>query len=988
MTQQKQPASDPFDCEVIRRALRVVFSVEPASDVGSFVDLPLVEAHRHAENLPDTPDGRRLALRSLLRKAIETMRPAWREPNHLDPSWRPYLILHEQYLRKVTVKALAGQMGLSRSSYFREQRRALDMLADALRTQQEKLAMEPVTPRHNLPAALTFFIGRRVELEQIAVLLADPCCRLLSLVGMGGSGKTRLALEAARAAVSHYRDGVFFLPLPAIEAAEIIPAVLEELLAVEILTALQRIFLGASALRGEPVAGLLESLRDKEALLILDNFEPWVNAAGLITRILQISPNLRLLVTSRERLRVAGEQVQEVRGLPLPAGQAGDDAVRSDAVQLFLQSARSAQAQFSPTGENLTHIAAICRLLDGLPLGIELAAGWTRALALREVQAALEADLQFLTSARRDIPERQRSLSAVLGYSWRSLSGATVMYAARLAVFQGGFTLEAARNVAGITPVMLAELVDQSLLTLAEGGRYALHPLLQQYAAQRLAAQAGDDAEARDRHAVYYLELLERQGTDIHGPRTRQALNVLNPELNNIRVAWRHACTTCRAELLSRSEKALFKYCATVGLFAEGERLIRTASECVRQLSRQEQPLPLLGTLLLTRSQLLTELGQFGPAVETAQEALALGTAHGDENLQARAHSALATAYSNQGEHAVARQHAEQAVAMAAALGLLGLGATARFTLANMAANENELERSVELNEAGLRLSRQAGDLRGECVALLNLGGNHGRLGHLTRARDTLQQALDLGQTLGEVLIETTARANLGNIGTSVGEFATAFAQFRQARAMYREMGHVYGQLAMLVNLSMACHALGNFDEALDCSRQGLRLAAEKPGNAIVEGFLHVTEGIALAALEDYPAAAQAYRLALATFDRVHLPHLGGDARAGLAAVELAQGKVQEALDHVLPIMGDLSMAALNPTLENALEPFGTLLTCCRVLRAAGHPRAADVLRTAYALLQQRADRISDAALRRAFLEDAPYNRALLAEYIAQIWTG
>ena len=329
---------------------------------------------------------------------------------------------------------------------------------------------------HNLPAQATSFVGRQEELGEIAGLLADPRCRLLVLVGPGGIGKTRLAIEAAAALLGDFADGVYFVPLQSVAAPEFIgPAVAQ---------AIGFSFYGSD----DPREQLFDYLRDRRMLLVVDNVEHLLPGGELLAELLARAPHVKLLVTSREVLGLREEWVRPVRGLAFPPGEGAAPAGSYSAVQLFAERARQVNASFSLERE-AGCAAEISRLVEGMPLAIELAAAWLRALPCAEVAREIQGSLDFLTTTLRNVPERHRNVRAVFEQTWNRLPAAEQEVFRRLSVFRGGLTREAAGAVAGADLPTLQSLVDRALLSVSPAGRYEIHELLRQFAAERLAAE-------------------------------------------------------------------------------------------------------------------------------------------------------------------------------------------------------------------------------------------------------------------------------------------------------------------------------------------------------------------------------------------------------------------------------------------------------------------------------------------------------------------
>ncbi len=351
--------------------------------------------------------------------------------------------------------------------------------------------------RHNLPQRATRFVGREEERGKLGELLAEPSCRLLTTVGPGGIGKTRLAIEVARDQRESFPDGVVFAPLVALTGAASLPTVVAGAL-------------GLTLSGQEDARSVVKRfLAEKRLLLVLDNFEHLLEGTSFVRELIDHCPGLKLLVTSRERLNLQHEWVFTLEGLAYPEeGTTLGGAESFDAVQLFLQRARQAHHGFSLTADVPPAVMRICQLVAGMPLAIELASSWLRALPAGDIVRELERGIDLLESPVRDVPGRHRSVRAVFDHSWTLLSVEEREVLRRLSVFRGGFRREAAAVVAGASLPVLARLVDTSLLRMSTEGRYDRHPLLAQYTREKLAGRPEEKAEAEQKHGSYYLGLV------------------------------------------------------------------------------------------------------------------------------------------------------------------------------------------------------------------------------------------------------------------------------------------------------------------------------------------------------------------------------------------------------------------------------------------------------------------------------------------------
>lgn len=460
----------------------------------------------------------------------------------------------ETHRHLMILLARSGQRSAALAQYDLCRRALLDQLSieplpetTALYT---RIRAAAAPPPHNLPPQPTPFVGRTTELAEIARFFNNPHVQLLTLVGPGGIGKTRLALQAAarfidpnRSIEQPFPDGVFIVPLAGLEASELHASQLALIAAIA--DALRFSFQGPIPQQAQ----LLSQLHDKKLLLVLDNFEYLVSEADQLADILRFVPGLRLLVTSRVRLNLQEEWLIEVAGLPVPlsAAEPSEIVMTYGAVQLFVQQAQRAHAGFQPDAAELAGVTRICQLVEGGPLGIEIAANWVRVLSCHEIALEIEHNLDFLTTHLHNVPERHRSLRVVFDYSWNLMTPQEQTVFRQLTVFRGGFRREAAAQIAGTSLSMLAELVDKSLLRRAAPGRYEVHDLLRLYAEEKLQADPEEYEQVHHAHCRYYAELLVKHKSKLKGDDLSTALSILEQERENVRAAWNWAVSRRRA---------------------------------------------------------------------------------------------------------------------------------------------------------------------------------------------------------------------------------------------------------------------------------------------------------------------------------------------------------------------------------------------------------------------------------------------------------
>ena len=451
----------------------------------------------------------------------------------------------------------------------------------------------------NLPAALTPLIGRMDELRSVERSLLDPGCRFLTICGPGGIGKTRLALQAATNLAAQrpreFRDGINFVrPEP---ISNPISALADSL-------QLQS-FQGSENTRSQ----LLVFLKRQHRLIVLDNFEIFVGTsdAAWLIELLTNAACVKLLVTSRIRLNLPGEQTYILDGLDVPDGDAfttGVSAVEQIAsyssVQLFLQAARRTHPSFHLSEENVIPVRQIVRLLEGIPLGIELAAGWIGVLSPQEIQAEVEKSLDFLQSPLQGIPDRHKSLRAVFAASWRLLEEHGREAAKRLAVFQGGFDYQAAKDISGLSPQELMTLVNKSWIQLERSGRYRFYDTSRVFV-EEVARQEGIWEAVCEDHSRYFCEIAAVQGSQLRSFGHKEALDRFRVDLDNMRAAWYWAVSRCRVALLEQAISGLCRYFYLYGRPGEGAELCAAAVEALTENSLEKAD-RLLAHLLIWQS--------------------------------------------------------------------------------------------------------------------------------------------------------------------------------------------------------------------------------------------------------------------------------------------------------------------------------------------------------------------------------------------------
>ena len=633
-----------------------------------------------------------------------------------------------------------------------------------------------VRPRHNLPAATTSFVGREAECAQIRQQLLQPHPRVLTLAGLGGVGKTRLALAAAADLVGAFSDGVWFVALAGVNSGRAIAPAIRVALAQE-----QR---GVD----DPTQALLHYLSKRELLLVLDNVEHLIGAEEtlpLVQQLLHEAPRVKLLLTSRERLHLQAEQVIMVHGLSVPSGQAapsGSATTTFDAFQLFMTRARQSLLDFSVDEESARQIGRICRLVEGLPLGIELAAGWVEQFTCAEIADAIAQNCDFLATTWQDLPSRHRSLRATFDYSWRLLSAEEQRVLAACTLFRTLFTRDAALQVCATTLPLLTTLVNKSLLRATAPGRYSLHELLRHYLQEKLTAD-----ERRQRafaHCYYYANLAAAQAPSWESEQEPQALATLQLALDNLRAAGDWLLTdvaapsdnapadTTRLELLGNLLPALAHFYLRQGRYQEGRELFATIRQTLRQagwatVSPQQT---LLGAVETHLAELALNLGQYSEVEQLVLATLPLLETAPSQSTRAAALTWLGKAYVRMGRYNEAEPLLLESELYYVAHGNAAEKTAIFNTLGILRSNQRRMADAQHYYERCLAIFRERGYRRGIANTLNNLGSMFVRSDRPEQGRQLYQEAYQMARRVGERLLLALTLSNLGSVTRLLGD--------------------------------------------------------------------------------------------------------------------------------------------------------------------------------------------------------------------------
>ena len=797
--------------------------------------------------------------------------------------------------------------------------------------------------KSHLPLLPTPFMGRRPEVEQIKTLVMTPDHRLLTLIGPGGIGKTRLSIQAASELADEFPDGVWFVPLAPLKSAEaLIPAIAKAL--------------EFSFYREEqpPRQQIMDFLREKRLLLILDNFEHLVSeGTELIGEILITAKNLKLLVTSRERLNLQGEQLYWVSGMRSPHVtdvatwiDPEEQAKPFSALQLFIERARRVRPDFRLTQENLGAVTEICKLVNGMPLGIELAAGWLEVLTPKEIAAEVTRSLDFLETNLQDVSDRQRSIRAVFESSWKLLSAEEQKIFQQLTVFRGSFSRGAAQTVSGASLRTMLGLVNKSWLQQVEEGRFALHEVLRQYGYERLQSNGEERQSTNDRHADYYLDFVQELERHLRGAQQIEATNILDKEFgNNIQAAWDWLIERKRFnELVHRMLPGLFHFrlirnqAMTLVSMAKRARQAMLESKSREELVQRailetvETSFELSLDLMVTESrerliklwatveqfELAEDMGywlfvlileyrqaiDFGKDFRSFRSLLQKPAIKDDPWLFG--HALLMTYAFVDAEETERERHLMEALGIFQRIGVVHEQADTLQLLGEMALLEKSFDRAVQFMKTALELYEKSGDQFG----------------------------------VGQVWFE------LGKIDLLQGNFDQAFHAYHQQRRIYERSGN---KRLLGINLSwesMAASRYSTLEHALDTRQKSLVIAQEE-NNLNDYSWAMWELGELYRLMGNFEQAQVWYQQALPQFEKLQdFNGIGnyyrglGDIALGLTRWEEACQQFQKSIDALTQDHRSWSIWALayvQARLGHALIGLGKFSEASDILQEALH---------------------------------------------------
>ncbi|GAB5492915.1 MAG: hypothetical protein Phog2KO_31300 [Phototrophicaceae bacterium] len=764
---------------------------------------------------------------------------------------------------------------------------------------------------NNLQHQPTPFVGREDELEKLQELLTGHAS-LITLTGPGGIGKSRISVALAEKSLSHYEDGVYNISLDCLESSNNVVNTIGE-------------NIGFSFGGGEPKTELLNYLREKHMLLVLDNFETVMDAADLIAEITATAPQVSLVVTSRERLRLRGEVVFDVDAMDVPTPkQETLEALQSFPVtKLFLQSAKRALPSFELNEDNTGDVAEILRLVGGLPLGIELAAGWLEMMPIDEIVTEIENSLDFLETDLRDVPERHRSLRAVADYSWNLLNDDERDIFLKLSIFRSGFEREAAQKIAGASLRNLTNLVNKSLLVREPQGRYYVHKLLRQYGEERFK----DHEEAMPTHmafADYYIKLSQKLGEAMNTSKEQAAFEGFDKEIDNVRYLWRMGQTFEKFDKMNKLQDTLFDYYLGRSMFYEGAELFDNFANKMAQVGQEDA---IYWRARTHQALFIVRQGDYDLAIQYANDALNFFDAS-HQHERVLAYIVIGNALMFQGDYDHSIEILEQGyeslpneshwfyAAIMSSLGYVNflkgdllmardIYATllekvtdenyAPSVIANVKNNYGEVlqrlgdyKRALQLFKESLEISKAPRNPRAIAIALLNISGIHFIQTDYERAEGLLEEGYALYREMGDRWGLAQALSNMGNIAMAKNDHETAHEKYNQALTIRRGLGERRGIADSLSDLAYCAMTQGANDISQTYFGESLEIRREI-GDRIGEGSELAFRGIGNVLAGNHNKALKDLSLAQVIGEETGSPLIRAQAYSGLGEVALQQ---------------------------------------------------------------------------------------------------
>ena len=686
--------------------------------------------------------------------------------------------------------------------------------------------------KNHFNKALKLFVGREEEIQEIGRLLHTPECRLLTLIGPGGIGKTSLALRIIEELKGNFPDGTFFIPLQAVDASSLLLRAIVDALGLH-LTDQQSL-----------EQQLTAYLQEKAVLLLLDNFEQLRDTAVQLMPLLNAAPQFKLLITSREALNISGEWLFPVVGLPYPQSAHDDNWQTYPAVTLFANHACKIRPGFQ-LPEEADGVVKICQQTEGSPLALELAASWVQVLPCLEIAAEIQQSLDLLSTRFQDTPPQHRNMRAVFQQTWSRLTAAEQQTFARLSIFRGGFQRPAAKQIASASINTLYNLADRSLLRLENNGRFQIHQLLRQYGAEQFAQDPTAEAKVQELHGRYYMSYLIERTVDLRGGRQREALLELDNERENIRLAWEWAVAYAQVDLLTLGYEPLNLFHDLTGRYLEGLQAFIKAIEAISRLPQNKEAVQGLALLHLVIGGLYLRVGQLDEATHHLQncqkryDEIGITPPSGyltDPNIL------LGLIASTQGGFEEAERLGQQALQQAQETNHLLNQQVAYYLLTRAALLQNQLEEAHQYAQMSYECTQQTQDHWFMAYCFNELGHIALMLGDYSAARQHYTASYQIRHEFDDPEGMALALSHLGAIASQTADYAEAERLYQESLAIAQQINNRGNATLALQGLARNALAQGDVTATRPYLQQALQLVQE---GQLVSLFLSLLVDIA-----------------------------------------------------------------------------------------------------------------------------------------------
>ncbi len=815
---------------------------------------------------------------------------------------------------------------------------------------QPKAETSRPTAAGQLPEIITPFIGREEELTLLAERLTSREYRLISLVGPGGIGKTRLAIQAAKMAQGDFADGVFFVPLVGLSHHRDIPATVAEA--------------AGFSLRSdgiEPADQIANLLANREMLLVIDNLEHIIEGADLLLDWLTKASRLTLLVTTRQRINAQVEDLFRLRGLPWPKDTQDPDAVSYEAVRLFGDRAHRLNKQFWLNEDTLPSVIKICQQVEGLPLALELAATSIRDFDVAEIASELIQEPELLSSNLRDLPERHRQFESVFDYSWNLLSESEKQIVSRLAMFPGGFTKSSARQIAGASAIHITRLQYKSLIRSAGNGRYDMHELIRQVASRK----SPDKKTTYQKPFLnFFFDFLKTRQPGLRTYEAPQISQEITLELDNIRQAWRWAISLEQFELLKETVPALTEYFIHTGSFYEGKALIEQAVQILSLIRKHDLP-----HYLIEIAKILSALyqGNFEELKQIIEYIFTItdGKAAYKE-IEARAWYYLSKGvFVNSTDSELSRTYAQRAMMLANELDAPLLIGDAFVQLGALYYRFEDTQSAISNIRKGIKIFESFGDIKRLSEGTNVLALTYSESGNIVKTFEMENKLLAMYQQLGYEPKVADQYLNLAMSYGELGAYEKSLPLITKAMTMFERFNDRAAIQNCYISLGYDYLDLGNYDESYNYFKKGIELQDELNMESRLCDDL---TGFSLP-LRHLGKLDEAEAVLKRAIEVSIAPRYKTQAEAHLSRILLLKGEKEVALEMGQRLWGEIkldqgaSLPALLRTLTNLFVVF---------LHNGQETQQEEILDLAQAEIDHVASKLTDLELRNSFLTKQP----------------